>query len=182
MITFDQEQLQDSADVEALLDAAFGPERAEKSSHTLRENSPAIPYLSRVARVDGTVAATVRFTPVNIVDRLFGRGLNALLLGPLAVSPDCQGLGLGSAMMNHALELVDTSGYETIILVGDLAYYERFGFASCMPRLVTMPGGRDAHRLLVRSKSGASELPMIGAVQPGWLTRPETAQNLLPAA
>ena len=182
MITFDQERPQDSAEIDALLDAAFGPERLKKSSNILRKNSPELKALSRVMRAEGHVVATVRFTPVHVRDALLAQHADALLLGPLAVDPMMQGAGLGAELMKHSLAAVDAAGYERIILVGDQAYYGGFGFEQVLPRLITMPGGKDASRLLVRQQKGVEPLPLLGTVQPGWCSAGRLLPKYLPAA
>jgi len=169
MITFDQERPQDFAEIEALLDAAFGPKRHQKSSSVLRENNPALHELSAVLRCEGRVAATVRFTPVHVHDPLFDMHRDALLLGPLAVHPDMQSAGMGTALMNHALDSVDMLGFERVLLVGDVSFYTRFGFEPVLPRIITMPGGQDASRLLLRQNSEAKALPVVGTVLPFWV-------------
>jgi predicted N-acetyltransferase YhbS len=51
--------------------------------------------------------------------------------------------------MTHGLELARNAGYELVILVGDLPYYERVGFRLLQPGQITMPGPVDFTRLLV---------------------------------
>lgn len=182
MITFDQERPQDCAEIDALLDAAFGPERFKKPSHLLRKENPPLGRFSKIMRAEGHVVATVRFTPIHVIDPLLTRNSDALLLGPLAVHPMMQGAGLGSELMKYALAAVDQEGYDRIMLVGDVDYYGRFGFEPTLPRLVTMPGGRDASRLLVRHTGSVEPLPLLGTVRPGWCSVLAPRTNFLPAA
>jgi len=182
MVIFDQERSRDFAEIDALLDAAFGPERSGKSSNILRESNPALAAFSQVIRMAGHIVATVRFTPVHVHDSLFGAHANALLLGPLAVRPGMQSGGLGSKLMDYALKMVDAAGYKTIILVGDAEYYGRFGFQAVLPRIITMPGGRDTSRLLVRQLECARPLPVLGTIMPYWVREPRRTPALLPAA
>ncbi len=51
-----------------------------------------------------------------------------LALGPLAVRPDCQRRGVGSPLMHTVLGAADALGEPLIGLLGDPAYYRRFGF------------------------------------------------------
>lgn len=181
MITFDQERPQDFAEIDALLDAAFGPKRLEKSSNLLRHNNPALARLSVVMRAEGQVVATVRFTPVHVAGSFFGTRQNALLLGPLAVHPMMQGAGLGTELLHHALAAVDNAGYERIFLVGSVSYYHRFGFEHVMPKFISLPDGRDAARLLMRGDDTCEPLPTVGALQAGWSAMPEAEHQLIPA-
>lgn len=181
MIIIDQERPQDFAQIEAILEAAFGPERSQKSSSVLRQESPALAELSFVARSGGDVAGTVRLTPVHIHDPLFDMHRNVLLLGPLAVDCKLQSMGLGAKLMEHAIHASDQYGVDRIMLVGDIGYYQRFGFEAVLPRIITMPGGRDTNRLLVRQKEEAAPLPVLGTVQPGWVETECSQPQWLPA-
>jgi len=51
-----------------------------------------------------------------------------LALGPLAVRPDRQRHGVGSALMHAVLGAADALGEPLAALLGDPAYYRRFGF------------------------------------------------------
>lgn len=162
MIKIDRERPFDGAAIEALLDAAFGPERFAKSSYSLRENNLPVPSLSFVARTDSRLVGTVRFWPVAVKDMLGGGGLDALLLGPLAIAPDMQGTGIGGQLMTRGIAAASAEGHQRIMLVGDLAYYAKFGFEPVLPRYITLPGGKDARRLLVRQPATIRSLPSVG--------------------
>jgi len=164
MITYDQERPFDSAQVETLLDVAFGPDRFTKSSYSLRENVPALRHLSWVARADDRLVGTVRFWPIHIQDMILGTKESAVLLGPLAVAPDMQKYGIGAELMRKAVAHANASGHKRILLVGDHAYYSRFGFEHVLPRYITMPGGKDARRLLVRQPATLPSLPAVGKI------------------
>jgi putative acetyltransferase len=51
-----------------------------------------------------------------------------IALGPLAVRPDHQQHGVGSALMHAVLGAADALGEPLVALLGDPAYYRRFGF------------------------------------------------------
>lgn len=51
-----------------------------------------------------------------------------LALGPLTVRPDSQRQGVGSALMHAILGAADALGEPLVGLLGDPAYYSRFGF------------------------------------------------------
>ncbi|MEX0299821.1 MAG: GNAT family N-acetyltransferase [Kordiimonas sp.] len=186
MITIDQERPCDSADIEKLLNTAFGPDRFTKSSYVLRENLTALTALSNVARLDGEMVGTIRYFPIQIRDLLGGQSENALLLGPLAVSPKAQGTGVGSKLITQTLSKARAMGHKRVLLVGDVDYYGRFGFESVLPRYITLPGGRDARRLLVWQAATISALPAVGKLLPGWAetapARNWSLEGLRPAA
>ncbi|MDP3602214.1 MAG: N-acetyltransferase, partial [Bosea sp. (in: a-proteobacteria)] len=68
--------------------------------------------------------------------------------GPLAVAPELQGEGLGRAMMREAIWRAACRGHGAVLLVGDAAYYERFGFSGDLTRDLAMPGPVERERFL----------------------------------
>lgn len=52
----------------------------------------------------------------------------ALTLAPLAVHPDFQGQGIGSALILKALDLAKKDGWQTIFVLGGTGYFEHLGF------------------------------------------------------
>jgi predicted N-acetyltransferase YhbS len=89
-----EEKVADVAAREALLDEAYGTARFAKASERLREGRLPASGLSLVAIDNRRLVGTVRLW--NIVA---GSGRDALLLGPLAVHPDCRNRGIGSTLM-----------------------------------------------------------------------------------
>jgi predicted N-acetyltransferase YhbS len=77
-----------------------------------------------------------------------GRERPALLLGPLAVAPDRRKRGIGSTLMHYALREAARRRYGAVLLVGDAAYYSRFGFSSEKTNALWLPGPYERHRLL----------------------------------
>ena len=80
------ERKRHAAAVEALIAASFGPDRMQKTVYKLRENVKPIRELCTVAIDDkGRLVASLRFWPI-----LINKQWPAVLLGPLAVSPELQ--------------------------------------------------------------------------------------------
>ncbi len=131
--------------VEHLLDLSFGPQRRSKTSYRLREGSTAAAGLSFVVRDDEVgVAGAISYWPLAIG----ARGSKALLLGPLAVHPLRQNIGIGRALMNKTLAMAKAMGHKLVLLVGDAPYYARVGFAQVPEEQLLMPGPVDPKRLL----------------------------------
>ncbi len=80
--------------------------------------------LSLVAERDSVVVGHVALSPVTISDGTPGW----YGLGPISVLPALQGQGIGSALMHAALDGLRARGAAGCLLVGDPAYYTRFGF------------------------------------------------------
>jgi len=80
--------------------------------------------ISLVAEQDGVVVGHAAWSLVSLPDTPAGW----YGLGPISVSPEWQGQGIGTALMEAGLERLRRLGALGCVLVGDPAYYERFGF------------------------------------------------------
>lgn len=139
------ERVDDVMAREALLDRAMGPGRRRKSSEKLRRGRRPSEGLAFVVKdPDGTLLGTVRLWDV----RAGEGGPTALLLGPLAVDPAVKSAGIGSALMRHAIAEAARLGHRAILLVGDVAYYRRFGFSIEKTGKLAMPGPYERERFL----------------------------------
>jgi predicted N-acetyltransferase YhbS len=133
------------AAVEHLLDLCFGPQRRTKTSYRLREGSHPIDGLSQVVREEelGLIGA-ISYWPLAIGSK----GTRALLLGPLAVHPLRQNIGIGRFLMTETLAVAKRAGHRLVLLVGDAPYYARVGFAQVPEGQLLLPGPTDPKRLL----------------------------------
>ena len=131
---------------EALLDACFGENRHLRTCQRLRDGrAPAEGLALSVVRQNGLnerLVGTVRLWHVS------AGGVPALVLGPLAVDSSCRDLGVGAALMNHALAAAKALGHGAVILLGDASYYARFGFSSLKTGELSLPGPFERERLL----------------------------------
>jgi predicted N-acetyltransferase YhbS len=139
-----RERTRDDAAIEDMTAAAFGPERHHKTVYRLREDVPALKDLCFVA-IDqkGRLVASIRNWPILINERW-----PAILLGPLAISPELRGLGYGKALMWHAMAQSRMQGHSRIILVGDPEYYNQFGFRRDLALNIQLPGWVEERRFL----------------------------------
>ncbi|HSK48500.1 MAG TPA: N-acetyltransferase [Coriobacteriia bacterium] len=83
--------------------------------------------LSLVAEDDGVVVGHLAFSAAQIGDASTGW----FLLGPVAVQPTRQGEGIGRALVEAGLDVLRSRGACGCVLVGDPAFYSRFGFGQC---------------------------------------------------
>ena len=134
----------DLAALTALQAHVFGPGRFARTAYRVREGTPAISPYCRAAFSTNGLVASLRMTRIAIG----GQGPH-LLLGPLAVDPRFTGLGHGRSLIAEALALARHDGIGLVVLVGDLPYYERFGFQPVPPGQITLPGPVDPARILV---------------------------------
>lgn len=80
--------------------------------------------LSLMAEDAGHVVGHAAFSPVTMPDGAAGW----YGVGPLSVEPGRQRQGIGSSLMQHGLAALRDRGAAGCVLVGDPAYYIRFGF------------------------------------------------------
>ena len=144
------ERASDVAAREALLDASFGDNRHARTCQRLRDGRAPAEGLAFTAVHKGKLAGTIRLWHVS------AGGIPALVLGPLAVDASCRDLGIGAALMNHALHIAKARGHAAIILRGDAAYYSRFGFSAEKTGGLELPGPFERERLLaIELRDGA---------------------------
>ena len=136
------ERASDVAAREALLDACFGDDRHMRTCQRLRDGRAPAEGLALSAVRQGRVVGSVRLWHVS------AGGIPALMLGPLAVEASSRQLGVGAALMDHALAAAKARGHRAVILLGDAPYYARFGFSAAKTGELTLPGAFERDRLL----------------------------------
>ena len=127
---------------EALLDACFGDNRHARTCQRLRDGRAPAEGLALSVVAEGRLVGTLRLWHVSAGDR------PALVLGPLAVDNTCRKLGVGAALMDHALAAAKARGHRAVILLGDAPYYARFGFSATKTGELSLPGPFERDRLL----------------------------------
>jgi predicted N-acetyltransferase YhbS len=141
---FVSEAAEHAADIEAVLDRAFGPGRFAKTSERVRERGAAAePALSRVAlNAAGAVIGVCRIWRV-------AAGAPAYFLGPLAVDPAAQSAGIGLELARAAVNACRAAGGAgAVIAVGAERFFAPLGFAVAPKDRLTLPGPVNAARLL----------------------------------
>jgi predicted N-acetyltransferase YhbS len=127
---------------ETLLDACFGENRSLRTCQRLRDGRAPAQGLALSVVGEGRLVGTLRLWHVS------AGGVPALVLGPLAVDNTCRKLGVGAALMDHALAAAKAGGHRAVILLGDAPYYARFGFSALKTGELSLPGPFERDRLL----------------------------------
>jgi len=86
----------------------------------------AYPTISLVAVDDGHVVGHILFSPVTIEGS--GGVSTAMGLAPMAVRPERQNAGIGSALVRAGLAACAALGENVVVVLGHPHYYPRFGF------------------------------------------------------
>jgi len=123
VITIRAEKPEDIPCVRLVNELAFG--QAEEADIVDRLRESCADFLSLVA-VDEAPVGVILFTPAAIESprgRVVGMGL-----APLAVLPERQRQGIGSALVRRGLEIVRERGCPFVVVLGHPEYYPRFGF------------------------------------------------------
>jgi predicted N-acetyltransferase YhbS len=158
---------------EALLDACFGENRHLRTCQRLRDGRTPADGLALSVVARGQVIGTVRLWHVS------AGGVPALVLGPLAVDTAFRKLGVGAALITRALAVARSRGHRAVLLLGDAAYYGRFGFSAAKTADLMLPGAYEQERLLgVEFAEGALD-GAWGMIVPtgGSLPKPKAART-----
>ena len=117
--------------------AAFGGEvEADLVQRLVADSRAFVPELSLVAEDEGVIVGHVLFTRATCGT---GTGSSAVLLAPLAVRPEHQGAGVGTRLVREGLARAAESGIGLALVLGDPAYYSRFGFEPALPHGILSP-------------------------------------------
>lgn len=151
----------DPADIERLLDAAFGTDRHGRTAYRLRAGVGPIAPLSFAALENGELIGSLQSWPL----QLASRDVPLVLVGPVAVLPARQKEGIGRALTAAFCDAADRAGAPPQLLIGDPEYYGRFfGFRAEPTAGWELPGPVERRRLLLRGP--ADGLPATGTLGP----------------
>ncbi|WP_282609950.1 GNAT family N-acetyltransferase [Pelagibius sp. Alg239-R121] len=110
----------DTTAVHAVEAAAFGQPAEADLVEAL--NAAGDSVLSLVAEREGTIVGHVLFSKLQSPE-------GCLALAPVAVAPEHQKQGVGSALIREGLAQLVNSEWKAVFLLGDPDYYRRFGFS-----------------------------------------------------
>lgn len=143
--------------------AAFGSDIEYGLIEDLRSDVSWVPALSLGAYVGDELVGHVLFTEAR------AGTLPAVLLAPLAVLPEWQRRGVGSALARTGLDVSREMGFAVALVLGHPAYYPRFGFEPAIPHGVRPPYPVDpaeawmVAELVPGSLPSAAGVPSLGA-------------------
>jgi putative acetyltransferase len=117
------EEPKDHSAVHAVNQSAFETSTEANLVDVLRRE--AHPIISLVAEAGGTIVGHVMFSPGSLTGH---PDLQIMGLGPVAVVPEHQCKGIGTALIKTGLENCKALGFGAVIVLGHSEYYPRFGF------------------------------------------------------
>lgn len=117
------EKEEDRAAVQAVNESAF--ETVTEANLVVALQEQAQPVISLVADDRGTIVGHIMFSPVVLIGH---PELKIMGLAPMAVLPEHQRKGIGSALVREGLEECKKLGFGAVVVLGHPDYYPRFGF------------------------------------------------------
>jgi putative acetyltransferase len=120
---------------------AFGQDAEARLVDALRDGGYV--RVSLVAEQAGQIVGHILFSDLPIITE-FGT-ISALALAPLAVLPEVQKQGIGSALVRRGLEVCKEQGHKIVVVLGHPQFYQRFGFSlKLTARLESPYSGRES--------------------------------------
>ena len=119
------ERPSDPPAIRSLLQQAFPTSAEADLVDRLRRDGDCV--LSLVAEAEGEVVGHILFSAMAAPFRALG-------LAPVAVRPDGQWRGIGDALIRQGLALAAAGEWEGVFVLGEPAYYTRFGFDAALAR------------------------------------------------
>ena len=98
-------------------------------AHNIRSLPCFIKELDFVAEIDENIVGNIIYSKAKVTD-LNGNNHEFISFGPVAVHPNYQKKGIGSALINHTFKLAEQLGYTAVFITGNPNYYHRFGFTT----------------------------------------------------
>ncbi|HEX2850790.1 MAG TPA: N-acetyltransferase [Acidimicrobiales bacterium] len=149
----------------AMDDAVRSGDRANDD----RATGPVIPDGLELVAVDDGSGEVVGHV-LSALATLDGRQVPAI--APLAVAPAHQGAGVGSALMTEVVRRADAGGFPLLVLLGNPAYYGRFGFEPAGPLGIVYPPAGAGSPYFQACRLRAYDSGWRGAVTYCWERRP----------
>ncbi len=119
-----EEKKEDYDAVHAVNASAFETPAEANLVDVLREQ--ARPVVSLVAENDGTIVGHILFSPVTLSGH---PSLRIMGLAPMAVLPEYQRKGVGSALVRAGLDRCRKHGFGAVVVLGHPEFYPRVGFS-----------------------------------------------------
>ena len=131
--------------------------------HNLRSSLNFLPELDFVAERNGMIVGNIVYSKCKVVSDA-GKEQEVLTFGPVSVLPAYQGQGIGNLLVRHTLELAKQMGFKAVIIFGDPAYYQRFGFEPALKFSISTAEGKNFDAFMVKELTEGSLQGISGRV------------------
>jgi putative acetyltransferase len=143
--THRREQPADRAAVREVHRLAFGRDDEARLVDALRDEGHA--RCSLVAEERGRIVGHILFSSLPIVGE-GGSAVEALALAPVAVVPSHQRRAIGSELVRDGLKACQQAGHRIVVVLGEPAFYGRFGFSARLALPLRSPYAGEAFQAL----------------------------------
>jgi putative acetyltransferase len=130
-VTIRVERRDDREAISEVVAAAFRSSAHARLVEAIRASPNFVPELSLVAERQGHVVGHVMVSFVALIDDDAEHRIASL--SPLAVAPDFQGRGIGSALVREVTARADDRCEPLVVLEGSPIFYGRLGFEYSVP-------------------------------------------------
>lgn len=131
------ERPEDHEAIAEVVEAAFGSPAEARLVESIRSSDQYMPELALVAELDGRVVGHVMVSGATL--EAGGTSRRIVMLAPLAVAPELQRSGAGSALVREVTRLADERGEPFVVLEGSPDYYGRLGFEPASAHGISLP-------------------------------------------
>lgn len=154
----------DFADVHDVVASAFGRDDEARLVDRLRASDAWLPGLALVARPPGEHRGSI--VGFAALSRVTVGGRPALALAPVAVAPEWQQRGAGSALVRTGIARASQRRERLILVLGDPRYYGRFGFVAATTMGIHGPYDDAGPAFQALGLPGAGPVPSGLAIYP----------------
>ena len=116
--------------------------------HQIRISSDYLPDLDYVAVEDDHIIGHILYSKSKVIGDSGEHGL--ICFGPVGVLPTYQNKGVGSQLIMKTLNIAKRKGYRGVGILGNPAYYHRFGFVNAERFGITTADGSNFDAFMVR--------------------------------
>ena len=127
----------------------------------LRQNSQFNRNLSFVALIDNKIVGHILFTPIQINYLSSSMSISSLALAPISILSEYQKQGIGSQLINYALNELKSQSFSSVIVLGHEHFYPRFGFLPARKYKIRAPFSVENENCFMALELKSQTFPMI---------------------
>lgn len=117
--------------------------------------------VSLIAELQGEIIGHILFSPVTI--EMTDDSMEVLSLAPMAVLPDFQRTGVGTALVEAGIKACRETKYKSVVVLGHPKFYRRFGFSPVLTQSLKSPFGEGEAWMALELVPGALD-GVVGTV------------------